>query len=186
MKSRRTTAHATSSGYSIRCICPAGKVVMGREDVIDAFRKVVAETSGFAHLTDKDAKHVVSRISAFDPDRRLVHTSGYVMGLPLELVSRFNRKEYQAFVAQVMQATMGVIQTVLEACARLVWDATRLFREGVRPENKSIAHVFAKTLNLSMITRINAFGSDEEFRSRIARRGIAPGHARVNDTDTPK
>lgn len=164
--------------------------------------------------------NAVDRVGSFPPEKRIVHTSGYVMGLPHKLVSRFNRKEYESFTTHSIQATMGIIQVVQNACARLAGDAAREFREGVRPADKSLTDVFSRTLVFSMIARVNGmimpglklqaaleeyakralrerlhhhvhqvwddyqgclagydprkheFGSDEEFRSRIATHGL--------------
>lgn len=131
------------------------KIVMDRNDVMDAVRQAVAEATGFAKLTDEDAKHILDRIAAFPSAERLVHTSGYVMGLKPELVSRFKRGEYQAFVTHALQGTSGLIQVVIGVCGRLANEAIKEFREDIRPNNKSLTHVFLKTLNTSMVSRVN-------------------------------
>jgi hypothetical protein len=197
-----------------------GKVVMARDDVKTSLRELLAEAQGFSALGDKDAKHVLDRITSFTPDTRHVHTFGYVMGLPPELVSKFNRKEYAAFAKHQMEGLTGIVQVVLQVCSRLVQGAALAFREKAQPSNKNITHVFAKTLTMSVIARVSGmlitglnlqpelaayekltlrerlerhakelweefadclagyvpekhpFGSDEEFRSRIATHGI--------------
>lgn len=132
-----------------------GNVVMHRADVLDAFRQIASEMTEFAPLSDKDMKHVLDRIASFTPERRFVHTSGYVMGLSPELLSRFNGSEYESFATYAIQGTMGMIQVVLQVCARLVHEEAKQFRESFEPANKNIPLVFAQTLNLSMITRVS-------------------------------
>ena len=130
-----------------------GKVVMDRDATVDAVRRAVAE--GFGLLTDKDIKHVVDRLGSFPPEKRIAHMTGYVMGLPLKLVSKFNRKEYERFAAHSIQATMGIIGVVQNACSRLAGEAARAFRESIRPANKSLADVFSRTLVFSTLAQVN-------------------------------
>jgi len=136
-----------------------GKVVMAREHAIEALqqrddrfldemRRVV--DSGFARLTDAHSKHVIDRISSFPSEKRLAHLSGYVMGLPADLVASFNRAEFEAFTKHSINATHGMIHTVITATARLAHEHAAEFRQRVQPKNRSISLVFLQVLTFSM------------------------------------
>jgi hypothetical protein len=131
-----------------------GKVLMDRTDVFDAVRALMSEASGFSLLTDKDAQHILKRISSFSSEQRLVHTSGHVMGLTPYFVSHLNQNEFESFAACAIAGAMEMIKIVLAVCARLVNEVARKFRDDVRPNNNSIALIFSQVLNNSMIARV--------------------------------
>lgn len=132
----------------------AAKVVMSRDDVFAAVRATVAEATGYAQLTDEDAKHMITRVTSFPADQRVVHASGYVMGLPVELMSRLHRPEFELFTRHAMQATTGIVEVVLKAGQRIADEFTRLFREECSPQHREVAPLLARTMVASMIDRV--------------------------------
>jgi hypothetical protein len=127
--------------------------VMDPGDVEVALRKVLAETA-FRELADKDAKHILERIQAFPADRRHVHMSGYVMGLPPAFISRLNQAEYGEFAKQAVQSTFGIMNVVIRAGSRLALEAAGKFRAAVNPTQPGLVHAVSKTFNMSMIARV--------------------------------
>jgi hypothetical protein len=122
-------------------------------EIQDALRKVLSE-AGFRELSDKDAKHVLDRIAAFPPEKRLVVPSGYVMGLPQELLAGLDAAEFRQFAELMGQATHDLTKLALSACARMAQETTRKFREEVRPQTPSLASVFNKALTMGVIVRV--------------------------------
>jgi hypothetical protein len=127
---------------------------MSREDVVAANRDSVAEATGYAQLKDDDAKHMIARITSFPPDQRVVHASGYVMGLPFELMSRLRRQEFELFTRNAMQATTGMVEVVLRAGHRIADEFAREFREQCSPQHKEVAPLLARTMVASMIDSV--------------------------------
>lgn len=132
------------------------KHVMSREDVLAAVRDAVVEATGYAQLKDDDAKHLISRVTSFSSEQRVVHSSGYVMGLPLAFVSQLKRAEFELFTKRAMRATVDMVEMVTNVGSRLANEAALAFRQERAPTNKEVAHVFARTLVSSMIDKIQS------------------------------
>jgi hypothetical protein len=132
----------------------AAKIVMSRDDVLAAVRASVAEATGYAQLNDDDAKHMITRVTSFPADQRVVHASGYVMGLPAELMSRLHRTEFDLFTRHAMQATTGMVEVVLKAGQRIAHEFARVFREECRPQHREVAPLLNRTMVSSMIDRV--------------------------------
>jgi hypothetical protein len=128
-------------------------VVVGLGEAEAAFRKIMAEMT---QMTDKDAKHLVDRVTSFRSDQRLMMLSAFVLGLSPQLVGRFEPNEFEEFVTHAIQATTGIMKTVTAACTRLAGEAAKDFRESARPTNSAITHFFSQTLTTSMLARITA------------------------------
>lgn len=131
-----------------------GSVVMDSHDVEETLKRVLSEHGGYRELSDNDAKHILDRVYSFPSDKRMVFTSGYVLGVSPGLVSQFKRAEFEEFATYAIQATSGIIKVLLKACSRIASDTARTFREQTSPANKSITHVFAKMLTMSLIARV--------------------------------
>lgn len=60
-----------------------GKIVVDRGHIAEEVKAAVAEgtTAGLEMLGDQDAIHLLDRIGSFSADKRIVGTTGYVMGL---------------------------------------------------------------------------------------------------------
>jgi hypothetical protein len=140
-----------------------GRVFLGRDDALEAFAQVQEGTLGemrriletsFAKLTDSDGRLLLERITAFPVEKRHAHLTGYVMGLSPELISRFNGEEFADFARHSINATLGIIHTVLSACSRLAWEHGFDFRERVRPDNAAITPVLVQVLTFSMTGQV--------------------------------
>lgn len=134
-----------------------GRVVMNRDDTISAVREA-AEAGTAASLErfgDKDAIHILDRINSFPSNKRIVGTNGYVMGLPIELVSRFRRAEYEEYAKCSIQATFGLTVVVQNACSRIARELVDELRGTIMPKNPAYFTVVLKTLTFSMLAKLN-------------------------------
>ena len=134
-----------------------GKLVMKKEHVEgaleDVLRRVMSEQARY--VNDGDARHILDRITAFATDERLVSNNAMVMGLKPELVSRFRRGEYEKFAKHLIEGLYGVIQVVMNACARIQGEIVREFRERTQPRTRILPDVLAQVLTFSMLARLN-------------------------------
>jgi hypothetical protein len=134
------------------------RIVMDRADVLSAIQQAVAAstTAAFEKISDRDSAHLLDRIASFPAEKRLVGTTGYVMGLPLELVSQFRQSEYLEYAKCSMHATSGITIVVQNACARIARELVDDLRQKLRPKNQSLFLVILKTLTWSMLAKVNA------------------------------
>jgi hypothetical protein len=107
-----------------------------------------------ARFSDQDAIHVLDRIASFSPNQRLVGSNGYVMGVPIELVSRFRRGEYAEYARCAMQATFGITVVVQNACTRIATEFVEVLRKQITPQNRSLFSVVRRTMIMSMIAKL--------------------------------
>lgn len=131
-----------------------GSVVMRKEDVAESLEEIVRRTTGeqVRYANDRDARHVLDRITSFGADERLVSSSALVMGLKPQLVSRFKRGEYERFAKHLIEGIAGLIMVVVDACNRIQRDIVREFREA-KPRGRWLPDILAQLLTFSMTSR---------------------------------
>jgi hypothetical protein len=146
-------------------------VVMEADEVTETLRKLL-EDAGVRRLTDLDARHLVERMSEFDDTVRLATSSGFVMGVPPELVSKLKREEYGDFLKESIAAAPRVALVLIKACSRLAQEESAAFRRDSVTCHPSLPLTFMQTLTLAMLARMS--GAADMGLGLAARMNIEP------------
>jgi len=134
-----------------------GKVVMDRDQVAEEVKAAVSAgtQATLAMFGDQDAVHLLDRIRSFPENNRIVGTTGYVMGLSKELVSRFNQAEYADYARCAVQATFELTSVVQKACSRIAEEVVLELRRQLIVVNRDIFFVLRAVLLRSVLAKLN-------------------------------
>jgi len=104
-------------------------------------------------ISDSDMQHIHDRVSSFPADRRFYIGSGYVLGIPLELIRLMNKEENFKFGLSIMSPVHNIRTLMTDVILREIQTLVEKAQQEIRPRNRAFFYMLKQYFVLEVLRK---------------------------------